>query len=75
MALIWLRVNLPAEAAYKVILKSGTVIEAKSKAVSIEGFFRFTALDNKFYVLPVEQVDLQTTEQVNAAKPLYYTID
>jgi thiol-disulfide isomerase/thioredoxin len=65
--LIGVTVNLSADAAYKVVLKSGTVIEAKSKPASIEGCFRFTSLDNKFYALPVEQVNLQATEQVNAA--------
>jgi thiol-disulfide isomerase/thioredoxin len=59
--------SLSAKAAYKVILKSGAMIDAKSKPVSMEGLFRFTSLDNRFYALPIEQVNLQATEQVNAA--------
>ena len=64
--LIWLGTFLSAEAPYKIILKSGTVIQAKTKWVSMEGFFRFTDLDNHFRSIPVGQVDLRATEEANA---------
>jgi len=68
--LIWLGTFLSAEAPYKIILKSGTVIQAKTKMVSMEGFFRFTDLDNRFRSIPVGQVDLHATEEANAVDHL-----
>jgi thiol-disulfide isomerase/thioredoxin len=64
--LVWLGTFLSAQAPYKIILKSGTVIQAKTKMVSMEGFFRFTDLDNRFRSIPVDQVDLHATEEANA---------
>ena len=64
--LVWLGTFLAAQAPYKIILKSGTVIQAKTKWVSMEGFFRFTDLDNHFRSIPVGQVDLRATEEANA---------
>ncbi len=66
----WLAVTAYASAlaAYKVVLKDGRIIEAKSKPVSMEGQFRFTSTDNIFHALPVSAVDLQATEAANPSK-------
>lgn len=65
--LFFVAMTMPAWTAYKVILKDGTVMEAKSKPISMEGNYRFTGTDNQFYVLPVEQVDQDATKTANAS--------
>jgi hypothetical protein len=52
-------------ASYKIILKDGKVIEAKSKPVSMEGHFRFSGVDGNFQSLPVGLIDLRATEAAN----------
>ena len=52
-------------ASYKIVLKDGKVIEAKSKPVSMEGYFRFTTVDGNFQTLPVSLIDFSATEAAN----------
>ena len=52
-------------AVYKVVLKDGKVIEAKSKPVSIEGNFRFTDTQGQFHAIPVALINLTVTEASN----------
>jgi len=68
---------LPAErwalANYKIHLKDGKVIEAKTKPVSMEGAFHFTAMDGSFQSLAISLVDLEQTEKLNPVNPAKQT--
>ena len=68
-ALLLLPADRSAWASYKICLKSGKVVEAKTKPVSMEGFLHFTAEDGHFEKLSVNQVDLEQTEKLNAVSP------
>jgi hypothetical protein len=54
-------------ASYKIHLKDGKVIEAKSKPISMEGQLRFTTLDGRFLALPVTSIDNIQTEKSNGS--------
>src|SRR5436309_7083291 len=60
-----LAIASPVLATYKILLKDGRTIEAKSKPVSMEGHFRFTRVDGNFQTLPVGLIDLRATEAAN----------
>ena len=66
-ALLLLPFRQAALANYKILLKGGKVVEAKSKPVSMEGALHFTAVDGSFQTLPVSVVDLEQTEKLNPA--------
>ena len=66
-ALLLLPIQQAALANYKILLKGGKVVEAKSKPVSMEGALHFTAVDGSFQTLPVSVVDLKQTEKLNPA--------
>jgi chaperonin cofactor prefoldin len=66
-ALLLLPSQRAALANYKIHLKGGKVVEAKSKPVSMEGTLHFTAVDGSFQTLPVSVVDLEQTEKLNPA--------
>ncbi len=51
--------------SYRVFLKDGKVYEARTRPVSMEGQYRFTSTDGKFYAVPVSQVDWLATEAAN----------
>jgi hypothetical protein len=53
-------------ADYKVILKDGRVLDARTKPVSMEGHYRFTDIDNQFHSIPLQLVDLPATQSLNA---------
>jgi len=53
---------------YKVILKDGKTVEARTRPISMEGQYRFTSVEGKAFVLPLGQVDLKATEQANLAQ-------
>jgi hypothetical protein len=68
----------PAWGEYKVILKDGTVMESRIKPVSMQGDYRFTGADSRFYVIPADQVDQEATRAANATsdssgKPKVFT--
>jgi hypothetical protein len=52
-------------AGYKVVLKDGRVLEARTKPVSMEGHYRFTD-SNQFQSIPIQLVDLTATQSLNA---------
>ena len=62
---VFLTIDSCILASYKIILKDGKVIEAKSKPVSMEGHFRFSGVDGNFQSLPVGLIDLRATEAAN----------
>jgi hypothetical protein len=49
-------------ASYKVVLKDGRVLEARSKPVSMEGHYRFTDTNNQFQSISIQLVDLAATQ-------------
>ena len=51
-------------ANYKVVLKDGRVLEARSKPVSMEGHYRFTDTNNQFQSISIQLVDLTATQSV-----------
>jgi len=53
-------------ASYKVVLKDGRVLEARSKPVSMEGQYRFTDTNNQFQSISIQLVDLTATQSLNA---------
>ena len=53
-------------ASYKVVLKDGRVLEARSKPVSMEGHYRFTDTNNQFQSISIQLVDLAATQSLNA---------
>jgi hypothetical protein len=53
-------------AGYKVVLKDGRVLEARTKPVSMEGHYRFTDSNSKFQSIPIQLVDLTATQSLNA---------
>ena len=53
-------------ASYKVVLKDGRVLEARTKPVSMEGHYRFTDSNNQFQSIPIQLVDLAATQSLNA---------
>ena len=53
-------------AAYRIVLKDGTVLEGKSKPVSMNGRYLFTAPDGRSLVIPLEQVDADATKAANS---------
>lgn len=55
----------PAMAAYKVVLKDGTLIEAKAKPALMEGIYRFTGTDGKSRTIPMDQVNQEATKAAN----------
>src|SRR4030095_7757847 len=52
-------------ASYKVVLKDGRVLEARSKPVSMEGHYRFTDTNNQFQSILIQLVDLAATQSQN----------
>lgn len=53
-------------ADYKVALKDGRVLDARTKPVSMEGNYRFTDIHNQFHSIPLQLVDLAATQSLNA---------
>ena len=53
-------------AGYKVALKDGRVLEARTKPISMEGHYRFTDSNNQFQSISIQLVDLIATQSVNA---------
>ena len=53
-------------AGYRVVLKDGRVLEARTKPVSMEGHYRFTDSQDKFQSIPIQLVDLAATQSLNA---------
>jgi hypothetical protein len=53
-------------ASYKVVLKDGRVLEARSKPVSMEGQYLFTDTNNQFQSISIQLVDLTATKSLNA---------
>ncbi len=68
MALFTLACPAGLEAAYKVVLKDGKVLEARSKPVSMEGHLRFTDTQNQFHAIPVHLVDMNATQSQNTTE-------
>ncbi len=56
---------ITATAEYKVILKDGQTILAKTKPVSMEGAYRFRGIDNQMQAVLVQLVDVTATEAAN----------
>ena len=52
-------------ASYKVALKDGRVLEARTKPVSMEGHYRFTDSNNQFQSISIQLVDLAATQSLN----------
>ena len=52
-------------ASYKVVLKDGRVLEARTKPVSMEGRYRFTDSNNQFQSISIQLVDLTATQSLN----------
>ena len=66
LCLLWygfFAVQVPA--AYRVILKNGTVLEARSKPINMHGSYEFTASDGQFHAIPLERVDVDGTKAAN----------
>jgi hypothetical protein len=57
-------------ADYKVVLKDGRVLEARTKPVSMEGHYRFTDTQNRFQAIAVELVDQKATQASNSGVEL-----
>ena len=53
-------------AGYRVVLKDGKVLEARTKPVSMEGHYRFTDSHSQFQSIPIQLVDLPATQSLNA---------
>lgn len=53
-------------AGYKIVLKDGRILEARTKPVSMEGHYRFTDSQSKFQSIPIQLVDLTATQSLNA---------
>jgi len=53
-------------ANYKVVLKDGRVLEARTKPVSMEGHYRFTDTQNRFQAIAAELVDQKATQASNS---------
>jgi SMC interacting uncharacterized protein involved in chromosome segregation len=52
-------------ASYKVVLKDGRILEARTKPVSMEGQYRFTDSNNQFQSILIQLVDLKATQSAN----------
>jgi hypothetical protein len=52
-------------ASYKVVLKDGRILEARTKPVSMEGHYRFTDSNNQFQFILIQLVDLKATQSAN----------
>ena len=52
-------------ASYKVVLKDGRILEARSKPISMEGHYRFTDINNQFQSISIQLVDLSATQSLN----------
>ena len=52
-------------ASYKVVLKDGRILEARTKPVSMEGHYRFTDSNNQFQSISIQLVDLSATQSLN----------
>ena len=61
--------NLSVLASYKVVMKDGKTVEARSRPVSMEGQYRFTSIEGKVFVLSLSEVDLKATERANPMPP------
>jgi hypothetical protein len=57
--------NATIGAAYKVVFKNGSIIEARAKPISMEGQYRFTGINGQFYAVPLELLDLGGTQSAN----------
>lgn len=53
-------------AGYRVVLKDGRILEARTKPVSMEGHYRFTDSQSQFQSIPIQLVDLTATQSLNA---------
>ena len=53
-------------AGYKVVLKDGRVLDARTKPVSMEGHYRFTDSHSQFQSIPIRLIDLTATQTLNA---------
>ncbi len=56
---------IAALAEYRVVLKDGQTILAKTKPVSMEGAYRFRGIDGQMQAVPVQLVDRVATEAAN----------
>jgi hypothetical protein len=67
--------NATVWAAYKVVFKNGSIIEARAKPISMEGQYRFTGTNGQFYSVPLELLDLKRTQSANqpSLAPKKYT--
>jgi hypothetical protein len=57
--------SLRVFAGYKVALKDGRVLEARTKPISMEGYYRFTDSNNQFQSISIQLVDLAATQSLN----------
>ena len=53
-------------AGYRVVLKDGRVLEARTKPVSMDGHYRFTDSHSQFQSIAIQLVDLTATQSLNA---------
>jgi len=60
--------DLSVLGSYKVVMKDGKTVEARTRPVSMEGQYRFTSVEGKGFALPLSQVDLKATEKANLAE-------
>jgi uncharacterized phage infection (PIP) family protein YhgE len=60
--------DLTVLGSYKVVMKDGKTVEARTRPVSMEGQYRFTSVEGKVFVLSISQVDLKATEKANLAQ-------
>lgn len=68
VAVLSLALPVVLGAAYKVVLKDGKILEARSKPISMEGHFRFTDTQNRFHAVPLHLIDLSATQALNSAE-------
>ena len=61
--------SLSVLASYKVVMKDGKTVEARTRPVSMEGQYRFTSIEGKVFVLSLSEVDLKATELANPMPP------
>lgn len=56
---------LQVPAAYRIILKDGTVLEARSMPINMLGSYEFIASGGQFRTIPLERVDIEGTKAAN----------
>jgi hypothetical protein len=60
---------LEVSAGYKVVLKDGRVLDARTKPISMEGYYRFTDNEGRFQSIPLQLVDLSATNALSTKEP------